>query len=72
MTGRLTSSLGFGQGEAGGLAEKVIPMIVQTLINKFSGSGNEASAEGITSFLGGVDSGDLMNKAKGMLGGLFK
>ena len=71
MTGKLTSSLGFGQGEAGGLAGKVIPMIVQTLISKFSGSGNDVSVEGITSFLGGVDSDDLLNKAKGMLGGLF-
>ena len=70
LTGKLTSSLGFGDGQAVGIADKVIPMLIQTVVSKFSDSGNEADLGGITSFLGG-DNGDMLDKAKGMLGGLF-
>lgn len=72
LTGKLTSSLGMGDGASGGIASAIIPMIIQTIVSKFSGSGKEADLGGITSFLGDDAAGGMMDKAKGMLGGLFK
>jgi len=72
LTGKLTSSMGMGEGAAGRIASAIIPMVIQTIVSKFSGSGNDASLEGITSFMGGDAAGGMMDKAKGMLGGLFK
>jgi len=72
LAGKLTSSLGMGNGASCGIASAIIPMVVQMIISKFSGSDNEADLGGVTSFLGGGDTGGVMNTAKGMLGGLFK
>jgi hypothetical protein len=72
LTSKLTSSLGMGDSASGGIASAIIPMVIQTIVSKFSGSGKEADLGGITSFLGGEATDGLMNKAKGMLGGLFK
>ena len=69
LTNKLSSSLGLGEGMAKGIADKVIPMIVSAVVSKFSGSDNDASAEGIASFFGGGSG--LLDQAKGMLGGLF-
>ncbi|MFT4778567.1 MAG: hypothetical protein ACJAU0_000715 [Flavobacteriales bacterium] len=72
LTSKLTSALGMGDGASGGIASAIIPIVIQTIVSEFSGSDNEADLGGITSFLSGGDADGVIDKATGMLGGLFK
>lgn len=69
LIGKVTSSLGLGEGAAGNIANAVVPMALKAIQSKFSSEGGDESA--LTSMLG-LGGDDVLGKAKGMLGGLFK
>lgn len=66
FTSKTTSSLGLDSGKAGGIASMVIPMIVNLIQSKMSGSEGGSSTDLLSSL--GMDQGNMMDKAKDMLG----
>ena len=74
LSSKLGSNLGIDSSKASSLATKIVPMIIDFFGEKFRGSGKSADAAGLADFLG-MDSGNILNKAKslfgGKLGGLF-
>lgn len=69
LVGKVTSSLGLGEGVAGNIANAIVPMALKAIQSKFSSEGGDESA--LTSMLD-LGGDDILGKAKGMLGGLFK
>ena len=68
LTSKLTSKLGLDAGTSNQLASSVIPMVMKMVSGKFQESDKSDDAAGVASFLG-MDGGDMMGKAKDMLGG---
>ncbi len=68
LTGKLSSSLGMDSSQANGLASKIVPFIVDMLGDKFRKSDSSNDAAGLAEFAG-MDAGNLIEKAKGLLGG---
>lgn len=71
LTDKVVSSLGLENGTAKSIATAVIPMIVKMISAKFQSGDAPNSAEGLMESLG-MDSGNLMDQAKNMLGGKAK
>ncbi len=69
LVGKVTSSFGLSEGAASGIASSVIPMAINAISSKFNSEGGDESA--LTSILG-LGGGDMMGKAKDLLGGFFK
>ncbi len=69
LVGKVTSSFGLSEGAASGIASSVIPMAIKAISSKFNSEGGDESA--LTSILG-LGGGDMMGKAKDLLGGFFK
>ena len=67
----MVSSLGLENGTAKSIATALIPMIVKMISAKFQSGDAPNSAEGLMESLG-MDSGNLMDQAKNMLGGKAK
>ncbi len=68
LTGKLSSSLGMDSSQANGLASKIVPFIVDMLGDKFRKSDSSNDAAELAEFAG-MDAGNLIEKAKGLLGG---
>jgi len=68
FVGKLVSKLGLSEGMAGTLASTVVPKVLAMITNKNEET-PESDTSAIASMFGGTDG--IMDKAKGMLGGLF-
>lgn len=64
----MTSKLGLDAGTSNQLASSVISMVMKMVSSKFQDSDQSGDAASVEGFLG-MDGGDVMDKAKGMLGG---
>mgnify|MGYP000123766547 CR=1 FL=1 len=67
FVGKLGSKLGLSKEMAGTIATAIIPKILAMITNKNEET-DESDSSSITDMFGG---GDMLGKAKGMLGGLF-
>ena len=66
FTSKATSALGLDSGKASGIAAMVMPMIVNLIQSKMSGGEGGDSSDLLSSL--GLDQGNMMDKAKDMLG----
>jgi hypothetical protein len=67
LTDKVVSSLGLESGTAKSIATTVIPMVVKMISSKFQSGDAPNTQEGLMDSLG-MDSGNIMDQAKGMLG----
>ncbi|MCB0763885.1 MAG: hypothetical protein R2815_01250 [Flavobacteriales bacterium] len=67
LKGKLSNEVGLDAAKASGVKEMLMPMLMQ-LVSKYVGG----DSKNLQSLLGGLAEGGLAEKAKGMLGGLFK
>lgn len=65
---KLVGKLGLDAGTSNQIASSVIPLVMNMVSSKFQSSESSDDASGVASFLG-MDGGDMMDKAKDMLGG---
>lgn len=67
LKGKLSSDVGLDAAKASGVKDMLMPMLMQ-LVSKYVGG----DSKNLQSLLGGLAEGGLADKAKGLLGGLFK
>ncbi len=67
LTDKVVSGLGLESGTAKSIATTVIPMVVKMISSKFQSGDAPNTKEGLMDSLG-MDSGSILDQAKGMLG----